>query len=274
MIKNKKDTSKGGRISNFDFNAKKLNNNINIRKNYIYFEMSISGKPKKFKISQHTFAHFDEFTDTVLNARIKFFTHIMQYFVVFIFLLNSMGLTEDDFQTRINCTTPNLKDNTCKIEKNKLTIFMPSSTKGKKEDAEIYITSLFEKNTAKDIKIDNIYNIELSNSKTKINNFKNETIDKLLTNKINITKNNYDINFILDLLKDEYTDNYKKESASPYQASKTNKQNKKLSPQVTQPSVTIYNLSIPKLTGGKKHKTKSSKKRKNKGRGRKTRKSN
>ena len=268
MIKNKKDTSKGGRISNFDFSGNPPLNFNKISKKNISFEMSISGKPQKFKISQHTFAHFDEFTDTELNERIKKFTHIMQYFVVFIFLLNSMVLTEDDFNNPTECNTKKLKDNTCKIEKNGLTIFIHEPTKNNKSH-EIYITSLFEKNTAKDITKNNIYNIELSNSKTKINNFKKETIDKLLTNKENIHNNNYDINFILELLKDEYTDNYKKESAP-----ETNKQNKKLSPHVTQPSVTIYNLSIPKLTGGKKHKTKSSKKRKNKGRGRKTRKSN
>lgn len=273
MIKNKKDTSKGGRIYNFDFSGNPPTNFNKIHKNYIYFEMSISGKPQKFKISQHTFAHFDEFTNKALNGEIKNFTHIMQYFVVFIFLLNSMELTENDFQSRINCTTPNLKDNTCKIEKKKLTIFIHDPTKINKSD-EIYITSLFEKNTAKDIKIDNIYNIELRNTKTNTINFRKDTIDKLLNNEKIITNKNYDISFILHLLKDEYTDDYKTESASPYQAPKTNKQNKKLSPHVTQPSVTIYNLSIPKLTGGKKHKTKSSKKRKNKGRGRKTRKSN
>jgi hypothetical protein len=274
MIKNKKHTMKGGRIDVFDFDNKNKNKNkYSVPKKFIYFTLNIQGKgDQKFKISQHTFAHFDEFTNQDLQNQILNFTHIMQYFVLFIFLLNSMKLTLDDFNSPTNCKSQKLKNtNTCIISKasryNKenhiLNIYIPKVNPSN----EIFITSLFENNSGKEIKLNNaVKNIELKNNQI---TFTQNTINKLLDNEDTI-KNGYDISFILDLLKDDYSDGSNSIIPSPQKNSVSSQPQQKASP----PKVIIYNFSIPKVSGGKNHKTKSSKKRKNKRRGRKTRKSN
>jgi hypothetical protein len=263
MIKNKKyNNTKGGRITNFDFDKITNKNKNDVSKKYIFFELKLSDHIiQKFKISQHTFAHFDEFSNVDLKGKITKFTNIMQFFVVFIFLLNSMTLQSDDFKNPTNCNTPKLKDSTCQIKKYcnynnhplNLTIYIEKiKTQG------IFITSLFEKNGGPKIELNNIINIELMNNKNnKHINFTEITITKLLNDQTNIMNNNYNINYILQLLKDDYDDG-SMSSVLPSPIKATN--------------VKIYKFSIPKLSGGKKHKMKSSKKRQNKGRWRKTRK--
>ena len=145
MIKNKKHTMKGGRIRVFDFDNKNKNKD-SVPKKYIYFTLNIPDKGDKlFKISPHTFAHFDEFTNEDLQNQILKFTHIMQYFVLFIFLLNLMNLTQDDFNNLEICKSKRLQ-HTCYINKEGFTIYIDTPTTKDKKSNEIYITSLFENN--------------------------------------------------------------------------------------------------------------------------------
>ena len=179
-----------------------------------------------------------------------------------------------------NCKTPKLAGNTCEIEKKckynndviNLKIYIPT-TKDKKSN-EIYITSLFQNNkNTKNTQTKGIFNIELKNKKNANNKqitFTQNTINTLLRQANTIIKNEYDISFILNLLKDDYSDGSNSNIPSPQKNSVSSPPQQKASP----PKVIIYNFSIPKVIGGKNHKTKSSKKRKNKRRGRKTRKSN
>lgn len=284
MIKNKKYThTKGGRIEDFDFdNDKKQKNTYGVTKQYIYFNLKlIDGKIGNFKISQHTFAHFDEFENSYLNSQIQNFRDIMQYFAVFIFLLNSMNLTNTNFKNPDGCPGKRTKDDTCYIkkvctynlDKEDLTIYI------NKNISPIFITSLFptnrkipKKDSSKLLK--NINNIELKNTKNPnvSINFSENTINKLLQNQQIIMDKDYDITYILDLLKDDYTDvsTSKNLSPSPTLTSPSRPKQKTSS----NPILPIeYHFSIPKNSGGKKHKTKSSKTRRNKIRCRKTRKS-
>ena len=112
MIKNKKYThTKGGRFDYFDFtNSGK--NSKGVSKKSLYFELKLRDNTiRKFKISPHTFAHFDEFKFNQLNEAITKFTHIMQYFAAFIFLLNSMELTVNDLQNFKSCKNSRLENN-------------------------------------------------------------------------------------------------------------------------------------------------------------------
>ena len=279
MIKNTKyDNTMGGRIVNFDF--KQANKNKDgVPKNTLFFNLTLNDNTvKTFKISQHTFAHFDEFSNLDLKGQITKFTDIIQFFVVFIFLLNSMRLTSDDFKNMINCNTQKLKD-TCKIQKKKclyntkyinLTIYIDNYNDS---HGEIFITSLFQNNYGKDEPFNNnINNIQLTNNNNKQIKFTDKTINKLLGEQTNIIANNYDINYILNLLKDDYDGSTSQKSSSlPVSSSISSVSSVSPSPSKAT-NVKIYKFSIPKVSGGKKHKLKSSKKRQNKGRYRKTRK--
>jgi hypothetical protein len=241
MIKHKKyyntkGMSKGGKIQEFifDFDKDKQDSiNLNgISKNTLTFEFKLnnSTEPQTFKISQHTFSHFDEFTGKY-NKIIKSFTHIMQYFVLFIFLLETMELEQNNFDNPDKCKTLNNNNNNCFITKNNITISIQS------DKPPIYITSLYEKNRGKindqPRKIDNI---ELMNNTNDQFHFNLQIINDLLKNQHIIEKNNYDIGFILNILNPSNTKS---------EILKLPEQHKS---EITFPI--IYNFSIPKLIGG------------------------
>lgn len=271
MIKNKKYThTKGGRIEDFDFDSKNKNQNkSNVSKKYIHFDLRLrDGNIGNFKISQHTFAHFDEFKNVYLNGQIQKFTHIMQYFAVFIFLLNSMKLTEIDFINPDACQGQKTKDDTCYIKNQGvynldpliLTIYIKKNVKKSKQNDEIFITSLFEKNDGNSQMLNNIHNIELNN-KIKNNRieFSVDTIKNLLDNQDKIMNNDYNISKILDLMKNDFTDVSTPQHQSPTTPSPSPQpktSNNQLLP-------TVYTFSIPKNSGGKKNKTYKNTKYKN-----------
>lgn len=281
MIKNKKyNNSKGGKIPELDFDpnikTKTRLNKDKVFKKEIMFNINLDNTPQQFKITQHTFAHFDEFSNTDLNDKINKFTHIIQYFVLFIFLLNSMGLKKDDFINLKDCGLPN----TCKIsnksnlyKKLNLTLYIDNNSTAD-DSGYIFITSLFEntkqRNQSKTNK--DITNIELNNNKNNNNIlFSLDTINNLLNNQQYIIKNDYDINTILQLLIPDYEDPtlQPKQTTSPEKqptSPQKTKAKKQTSPEPQKSPGTgelfpiTYEFSIPKAYGGKK--TKNLKKRK------------
>jgi hypothetical protein len=269
MIKHKKYThTKGGRIVDFDFDFhNNNNNNKGVTKKFIYFYLKLSDDTiGKFKISQHTFAHFDEFSNQYLNKQITNFTHIMQYFTVFIFLLNSMNLTNNDFDNPTKCKGIKIKDNTCYIIKEGIynldtfnsTIYINKPVL-KSNNTDIYITSLFERNDGKILISKDIQNIELNNKiknnkdKTNIIKFTENTIETLLSNQDKIINNNYNIDEILDLMKNDFIEVSTSTptpmpTPTPTSTPQPKTSNKQILP-------TVYTFSIPKNSGGKKNKT-------------------
>ena len=269
MIKNKKYThTKGGKIKRLDFDKNTKINSIGERKKYIKFDLTIDNfKKEKFKISTHTFAHFDEFKNNALNEEIKKFTHIIQYFVVFIFLLDSMHLSETDFINRQACKGEKTRDGNCYITKEgnykglpfDLTIYITNYN-----PSRIFITSLFDKyDKSSNFTYPNISYQDIVFNKNDEIIFSHDTIKTLFKMKDNIINNNYDIANILSLL-----NNSSATKPPPSPPSSRPKKNTSSNPILP----IEYHFSIPKNSGGKKHKTKSSKKRQKKRRGRKTRK--
>ena len=177
-----------------------------------------------------------------------------------------MKLTITNFKNPHACQGANTKDDTCYIKNQGvynggqliLTIYIKKNVEKSKQNDEIFITSLFEKNDGNSQMLNNIHNIELNN-KIKNNRieFSVDTIKNLLDNQKEIMKNDYDVNNILDLLTDDYTDVSTPQHQSPTPPSPQPKtSNNQLLP-------TVYTFSIPKNSGGKKNKTYKNTKYKN-----------
>lgn len=266
MIKNK-----GGKIQQFIFHNNSKNKD-SILKNELFFDITLKDNiVQTFKITQHTFSHFDEFTNESIHKITKSFTHIMQFFILFIFLLNSMKLTQDDLINPSQCKSKKLKDTTCTITKtnipynakitiNNLSIFIPKIPKDTSSSSPIFITSLFEKNNGGEFSIQNIKNIEFFNNINKTNiHFSLETINNILKNQEDIIKNKYNINTILKLIVNDYKDKdnkiNKKNNQSPINSfANSPPTNNSISIPIAEPTFKIYKFSIPKVFGGKKTK--------------------
>lgn len=268
MIKNKKYThTKGGRIEDFDFDNKNKNKN-NVSKKYIHFNLLLrDGNIGKFKISQHTFAHFDEFKNVYLNGQIQNFTHIMQYFVVFIFLLGSMRLSETDFKNPDACQGEKTKDGNCYITKKgyykaqpfNLTIYIKKSNTSNSSN-RIFITSLFDKYDKSKLSYPDISYEDIVFNKNYEINYSQDTINKLIRDQDNIINNNYDIAYILRLLNDSSATHPPPQSSPSSQPTSPSPQPKTSNNQLLP---TVYTFSIPKNSGGKKNKTYKNTKYKN-----------
>ena len=269
MIKNKKySDTKGGKIKSLDFDNNSKKNYTNETKKYIIFDLTLNNRKKgKFKISTHTFAHFDEFKNRALNKAIGYFTHIIQYFVVFIFLLGSMRLSETDFKNPDACQGQNTKDDTCYITKEgyykaqpfNLTIYIKKSNTSNSSN-RIFITSLFDKYDKSKLSVPNISYEDIVFNKNDEIIFSQDTINKLIRDQDNIINNNYDIAYILRLLNDSSATQPPPQSSPSSQPTSPSPQPKTSNNQLLP---TVYTFSIPKNSGGKKNKTYKNTKYKN-----------
>ena len=286
MIKHKKYThTKGGKIKQFETDT------LNKNKQRTSFILKLTDSTEqKFEISQHTFAHFDEFADSELNKQTDNFLDIWQFFVLFIFLLDSMNLNKIDLHNIKSCKTPN----TCKIEKEstllksnktntKLNLYIQSPINVN----NIFITSLFQHNTLRNVKDTTLTMTSINFYKNKSNSlhFELDTINNLLKNKDTIIKNNYNVNYIKGILFPNTNSIPSRPprptSNNPTSPTPPTSQIKTSNNQLFEVLEATYQFSIPKNSGGKKNKTyknhkykkhKDKKKKGDKDKGRKTRK--
>jgi hypothetical protein len=286
MIKHKKYThTKGGKINQFE------NFTLSKNKQTASFILKLQDNTEQtFKITQHTFAHFDEFTNKELHKQINKFNDILQFFVLFIFLLNSMKITKDELR---NITYCNLV-NTCKITKkndflkNKLTLYIASSVQPINLN-NIFITSLFENSSVRNNinTVKKIDSIKFSNSNSI--HFSLDIINQLLYKKDEIINNNYNVDYIKEILFPNTKSKSSGVSTSPTTPTPQIKTLKTQELQATSPTTptpqiktlknqelqatspttptpqiktlknqelqATYQFSIPKNSGGKKNKT-------------------